>query len=377
MVLAASFLILEVLMIVLDPYVFKGRFQYDPEMGFRVRAYYPNGLGLYGNGDDGTLTNRFGFNAPDLPLKKPAGSFRILFVGDSFGWAGGLKGNYTALLQQMFDARSGLRRVEIVNTGYPATHTGEQLMMLRRYGLQYDPDLVVLGFFAGNDFFEADPNRKRIIVDDCYVDIDQRYEHTLWGYPIVAQSHLWLFARQKYQIYSQTKRAKQEAADWGGAKGLPGPQMNLPENTFYEIQKAKLEFLNQRTSATQFGPNIDFIYRSITEMRKLLQSRNIKFMVAIYPDEMQVSKTQFTELVRRFGLHSDDYDLDLAQTRLKGFLDSQAIPYLDLLDRFRSEEQKQDLYLFRNTHWNAAGNALAAELLFQYLINQPYEFNSR
>src|SRR2546425_1921373 len=109
--LFVSFLCVEVLMTVLDPYFFKGRFEYDPDVGFRVRGYYPNGVGLYGDGDDVTLTNRFGFNTPDYPLEKSPGTFRILFVGDSFSWAGGLRGNYTGLLQQMFDARGDSRKV--------------------------------------------------------------------------------------------------------------------------------------------------------------------------------------------------------------------------------------------------------------------------
>jgi len=358
-------------MTVLDPYFFKGRFEYDPDMGFKVRGYFPNGVGLYGDGDDGTLTNRFGFNTPDYPLEKSPGTFRILFVGDSFSWAGGLRGNYTGLLQQMFDARGDSRKVEIINTGYPGTHTGEQLIMLKKYGLQYDPDLVILGFFAGNDFFEADPNRKRIIVNDSYVDIDRRHEHRLAGYPIIMQSRLRIFLGQKYEFYRLAKEAKREAEEWARSTGQPAPQHNLPENTFYGIQKAKLEFFNKRTSDQQFGPNIDCIFRSITEMDELLRARNIRFMIAIYPDEMQVSPTQFNTLTTRFDLRSDDYDLDLAQKRLKNFLDTKQLPYLDLLDRFRSEEQKQDLYLFRNTHWNRSGNQLAAEMLFQYLNQRP------
>ena len=111
-------------------------------------------------------------------------------------------------------------------------------------------------------------------------------------------------------------------------------------------------------------------------MSDLLKSRNIKFMVAIYPDEMQVSQSQFETLVSKFALHREDYNLNLAQDALGRFLQSKQIPYLDMLDRFRAEEQKQDLYLWRNTHWNKAGNELAAETLFQYLIKQPYDFNS-
>ena len=105
-------------------------------------------------------------------------------------------------------------------------------------------------------------------------------------------------------------------------------------------------------------------------MDELLRARNIRFMIAIHPDEMQVSPTQFNTLTTRFDLRRDDYDLDLAQKRLKNFLDAKHLPYLDLLDRFKDEEQRQDLYLFRNTHWNEAGNELAAEMLFQYLGKQ-------
>lgn len=53
----------------------------------------------------------------------------------------------------------------------------------------------------------------------------------------------------------------------------------------------------------------------------------------------------------------------------EGFLDTKGIPYIDLLDRFRAEEEKQDLYHFRNTHWNQNGNRLAAEMIFDYLNN--------
>ena len=110
-------------------------------------------------------------------------------------------------------------------------------------------------------------------------------------------------------------------------------------------------------------------------MNELLKSKGIRFMVAIYPDEFQVSPVQFESLVEHFRLKKEDYDLDLAQNLLKTFLESKHISYLDMLDRFRTEESRRELYLYKNTHWNDAGNNLAADLLFQYLSTQPYEFN--
>ena len=360
-------LCVEVLMIVLDPYLFKSLFEYDPDIGFRARAYYPAA--------EVTLTNQFGFNDRDYPLRKPSGTFRIVVVGDSFGWAGGLEGNYTALLETMFERRDGSHKVDVINTGYPGTHTGEQLVMLKKYALQYNPDLVVLGFLAGNDFFEADANRKRLVVNGCFVDIDKRYEHRFLGYPLITQSRALVLLKEKYELHNRTKQASEEAR-LRVAAGHPAPFRNLPEETFLNIQNAKLEFFNTKTSAQRFGSNIDYIFQSISEMNDLLKSRNIKFIVAIYPDEMQVSPSQFDTLVSKFALNREDYNLNLAQDVLGRFLDSKRIPYVDLLGRFRTEQQKQDLYLFRNTHWNKAGNELAAEMLFQYLSKQPYDFNS-
>lgn len=91
-----------------------------------------------------------------------------------------------------------------------------------------------------------------------------------------------------------------------------------------------------------------------------LVTKGIKFMVAILPEELQVSPNQFDSLVERFGLTKEDCDLNLPQNLLKSFLESKQIPFVDMLDRFRTEEKQRELYLFRNTHWNYAGNELAA-----------------
>jgi hypothetical protein len=55
---------------------------------------------------------------------------------------------------------------------------------------------------------------------------------------------------------------------------------------------------------------------------------------------------------------------------LRPFLDGRDIPYIDLTDGFRAEGTKQDLYLFRGTHWNSAGNLLAADILFDELAKR-------
>jgi hypothetical protein len=375
LILFVSVVLLEVLMIVTDPHLFKDRFEYDPDLGFRASPYFRTDRAFQGDSDEGSTTNRFGFNDRDYPLTKEPGVFRILVVGDSVGWAGGLNNNYTNLLENLFERRDGSHKIDVVNTGYPGTHTGEQLMMLKKFGLQYNPDLVILGFFAGNDFIEADPNRKRIVVNKYFLDIDKHNEHRLLGYPIVEQSRLLLFLRRKYESYTLDRQSRKEGSEWAAATGQPMPVRNLPEATFYNVERRKLEFFNKKTAGERFGANTRYIFESISEMNELLKSKGIKFMVAIFPDEIQVNPIQFNSLTEKFRLTKEDYDLNLAQDLLRSFLESKQIPFVDMLDRFRTEEKQRELYLFRNTHWNYEGNKLAAQILYEYLNRKSYDSN--
>ncbi len=351
----------EILMIVLEPYLFKGYFQYDPELGFRVRSYIST--------PDGSLTNKFGFNDRDHPLQRPADIFRILVVGDSFNWAGGREGNYTGLLRRKLEKHCGVHKIDLINAGYPMSHTGEQLAMLKKYALQYNPDLVILGFFAGNDFVDADPNRKRIVINDMYVDIDKRNELNVLGYPIIPNSRLLLFIEQKYKIIRELRRAKAEFQKITPASEKQEGEESFSEETFLNIERSRLEFFNLNASREgRFHENISYIFQSISEMYAILRSRNTKFIVAIYPDEFQVNQGLTNAILGRFNLRKEDFDLELAQNLMKEFLKSRGISCIDFLDRFRTEGQRQELYLFRDTHWNKLGNQLAADILFEKLV---------
>jgi acetyltransferase AlgX (SGNH hydrolase-like protein) len=353
------FFLIEILMTVLDPYLFRGFRQYDPDIGFRVRSYYYF---------DGSLTNQFGFNDQDYSLQKPSGTFRILVVGDSFNWIGGRDGNYVGLLRQKLKERYGDKKIDVVNVGYPGTHTGEQVAMLKKFGLLYNPDLVVLGFFAGNDFLDAAPNRKTIVINDTFFNIDRRHEHIFLGYPIVLRSRLLMFIAQKYKVYSAVRNASNQSDAEAIARGKPTPYGTFSEDIFMTIERGRFEFCNLQSD--RFQPNIQYIFQSIVELDDILKSRGIKFVVATYPDEFQVNQRLLNKLIGTYRIRAEDYDPSRPQDLLRTFLLARHIPYIDFLECFRAQATTQALYLFRNTHWNEAGNQLAAEILFNELTPQ-------
>ncbi|WP_293076688.1 hypothetical protein [Okeania sp. SIO3B5] len=368
--------LVEIVMIVLEPYLFKGLYQYDSDLGFRVRPY------INGN-------NQFGFNDRDYPLQKDQNKFRLLVVSDSFNWAGGKEGNYTALLEKKFENYYAKNQVDVINVGYPGTHTGEQLTMLKKYGLQYNPDLVVLGFFVGNDFRDADPERKRIIVNGIYIDIDKEDELIIFGYPIIGRSRLLMFLQQKYKVYQELQRAKQDSAQLFSSYLVASLNLAsapiierekspgiLSEKAFLRVEKSRLKFCKIRDL---FGgkrdDNINYIFQSISEMQKLLKSRNIDFIVAIYPDEYQVNDELLNDIFAEYDdLKRESYNTTCQQEILIKFLKANGIPYIDMLDRFRREQKNRPLYLLREPHWNSAGNLLAADILFDYLLKDIDKF---
>lgn len=353
-------------MIILEPWLFKSFYEYDPDLGFRVKSY----LDLE-NPD--LTTNRFGFNDRDYDLKKPQGFYRILILSDSFNWAGGRKGNYTQLLEDKFETYYGTHKVDIINAGYPMTHTAEQLELLKKFGLMYNPDLVVLGFFAGNDFLNASPYRKRIVLNGLYIDIDKRKweDCSFLGIPIVPKSRLLLFLKQKFMIIRETINARRDSKKDSKKSSIGDREKGTySEATFLNIERSRIDICSiDAYKKGKYRENLNFILNSISEMANLLEERKIDFLVAIYPDEFQVNDKMREKVISKFNLNGV-FEWELPQNILKEYLNSRGIPFIDFLDDFRKKGKYQSLYKLRDTHWNELGNSLASDILFDYLVSK-------
>jgi hypothetical protein len=96
-------------------------------------------------------TNSMGFRSRELPWRKPAGAFRVLFIGDSFTEGFGVNDDET--FPHYFEqiARRIDPRVEVINAGQNACDFPEYLGLARGYVARLAPDLVVLSIYAGND----------------------------------------------------------------------------------------------------------------------------------------------------------------------------------------------------------------------------------
>src|SRR5262249_42589786 len=101
----------------------------------------------------GLRGNALGYPGPDFRREKRPGVFRIAALGDSFavGPAVPFSENYLTLLE------TALPGVEVYNFGVSGAGPREYQEILQRDVWPYQPDLVLLSVFVGNDVTENLP----------------------------------------------------------------------------------------------------------------------------------------------------------------------------------------------------------------------------
>ncbi|HSR67952.1 MAG TPA: hypothetical protein VLU25_08420 [Acidobacteriota bacterium] len=391
-----SFLLLEGIFLAFPDFFFPDRFYvYDSELGFKVRPH-----ARYGN----ARANEFGFNDRDYSRPAPEGVFRVLVLSDSFNWAGGPVDNCTNVLEEQLEKTYGQGRVEVIAAGYPMTHTAEQLALLKKFGLLYQPDLVVLGFYTGNDFFDGRPQRRRVAYGGTFVDYntDQDFFFELWGRPVLFRSRFFSFLGEKYVLWRNQRSIQREQEEAAKEKKDPktaaeapkgeqekpapvkparvkaapagrtepgAPSASLPpsmaRSAYLELIHDQVQFADRQRAAI-FDPYVDYILGALEEMKSLLGQRDIPLVVVAYPAEWHIDESLRREMLQRFELPDERFEWTRAQRLLEEFCHRHGIDFHDLAAVFRQARREgRQLYLPADSHWNPEGNRLAAEQLFQ------------
>ena len=100
--------------------------------------------------------NSLGMRDREHPRRKPAGVYRILMLGDSFVQGHGVRLEHTMVrrLETSLTGTPRQPRVEVLNAGIFGYSPLLEYLYLRELIEPLDPDLVVVGFFLGNDVGE-------------------------------------------------------------------------------------------------------------------------------------------------------------------------------------------------------------------------------
>ncbi|MDJ1175652.1 SGNH/GDSL hydrolase family protein [Roseofilum capinflatum] len=289
---------------------------------------------------DFTLNSQ-GYKDLEFETQKTEGIYRIIGIGDSFAFGVvPYEENYYTLVEEQLQAQN--QSVELYNFGIPNLNPKDYLALLLNEGLNYDPDMIIVSFFLGNDFLDSR---------------DQNLSQPLYTYSYVASFFKFL---------------------WDLQKSYEG-QWELPENMVYddnmkvftdenylamEIRRSKIFIKNN----PEFSQTFDYAMQFIDQMNEIAQQRDIEFLVVIIPDEVQVNMELQNQVIAGLDMQSEQFDFALPNRLMAEKLSSLNIDYLDLLEPFQSTSQTTRLYRPNDSHWNIAGNRLAATEIYKTIL---------
>src|SRR2546425_738193 len=175
--------------------------------------------------------NSLGLRGLERSNVKPPGLYRVLVLGDSHVMAHQVPFDsaLTRRLERALDGRNR-RRVEVWNCGVDGYTTSQELLYLRHVAGRFQPDLVVLGFFAGNDVGDQVPDLATSLRGRPFFRLEA-------GELVLDRSHLnfrtrlldWLRTRTRLFDWANTRRRVLLAKlgrgipEDRGRPGLPAP----------------------------------------------------------------------------------------------------------------------------------------------------------
>jgi lysophospholipase L1-like esterase len=121
--------------------------------------------------------NSYGFRDREYRLEKGSGVYRIITIGDSITFGNLLQAEdvYPEQLEALYEAEG--KHVEVLNLGLGGYNTLQEVSTLEQIGIQFAPDLVVVGYCI-NDIGDTSPNLR-------YIQAAQKYGSSIYHLRLV------------------------------------------------------------------------------------------------------------------------------------------------------------------------------------------------
>lgn len=350
---------------------FAGVFEEDARVGHRYRP----GLDkpMPGERPVHVRTNSRGYRDReyDWASSQP---FRILGLGDSFTFGYGVAEDETYLAR--IEAALRDRGIEVVNAGVAGMGTENEERLLAVDGPGLHPDLVLVGFFAGNDLSDVLTGFRRL-----------RLEH---GFPVAPPG----FVERWYRPLRPGRILDQPLARSDESLGLP-----IPFKDFLRFHSHAYRFLGAQIDQVRRARRGEAGARQVWEstpldqhafclksyppefeeawartqdlfgkMKAWCDAHDARLAIVVIPAQAQVDPQAWAETRERHGLRDEDFDLEKPQRLMAGFGSAAEIPVIDLLPALRrARDDGERLYSRPDIHWTARGHAVAAEEILRRL----------
>lgn len=326
----------------------------DAELGWVPR---PNASGAHD--EQGLFTSTFRTNArgirgPEHALAKPVGTTRIVAIGDSFTWGYGVSNGepYPDRLQVL------LPGTEVINLGVTAYDLKQEIRYLAREGVQYAPDVVVLGLCL-NDI--PRPIGARAIPGEAPAAPAAAPPAAPAPSGFLGLKRALADHSQLYRFVIDRVNGNRNLARLLVRLGIKGELKG-----FDELDTNLMPAL--RTYPPAMAAAWDSTQAELLQLQALTRARGLRLVVALIPSVQSVDEATLTAALSYSVYGPADFDLDKPYRLLEAFGRAHGIEVVNPVARFRAAAAGGARLYHRNEmHFNAAGHALFAEAIAERL----------
>lgn len=316
--------------------------------------------------------NRHGLRDLEHEYAKPAGVYRILVLGDSFVEAMHvpLDATFPRLLEQRLNASGGAAHVEVVSAGVSGYGTAGEVLFFEREGKRYQPDLVLLAFYPGNDVKNNSPaleeTLKPVYAADGTVQqvVSVGSPHAATGWRgALTQSAAYHYFRQLLLVRHPELAQRLIRRGWLRSDALRvAPEQDGIPREYGVYAAATPEWQEAWTHTEQL----------LGQLQQAATSAGARFAIAILSTRDQVYPQWWQEVLQQHPrMQGQQWDLAAPERRVVGWCEAHHVPCIGLSTAFRDAAGRTEaLHFHHDGHWTVAGHRLAAVTLSEFLEQQ-------
>lgn len=348
--------------------------RYDKYVG---TAFIPNKEGRYVSYEGNSTyikINSHGWRDKERSYEKGPDTSRIIVLGDSFTAAleVPIEQSFSYLLEDRLNNNLEYQnRTEVLNLGVNGIGTAREYLILKHYGLKYKPDLVVLAFFPGNDvvdnYFMVGGYGPTFILDDkgklAEVQGEIPNENPIRIFIKNYFPNSYFFLKQRLNRYNKLN-------DLLSVIGFANKRITTERGEKVSMELFPYEMYSKNYSI-EWQEAWNLTKALILETKKTSEENGAKFLLVILTWREQVHPNYWEETLDTYPeLRYKDLDLEKPTTIVKDFCSENNITCLELLPYFREYANKTGnrLHYHYDGHWNSNGHELAAELIYNKII---------
>jgi hypothetical protein len=244
---------------------------------------------------------------------------------------------------------------EVLNFGVSSSSTGQELALYRRRVSAYQPDVVLLALFVGNDF--ADNSRRLTRAPRIYFELDDDGKPRRVSAPAApGMLSRWLNLHSRFYVWQ--KRA---------FRILRGSGHSLSRSL------SPVWRVFEPPDRPELVEAWELLEALLRQFRADVEADGSRFAMVLLPSAHQVHDDLWAELVAEAGGAGRRLDRNQPQRLLGQIAGGAGIPLLDLTPVFREAATGHPLdgptspYLLGRYHLSEEGNRLAAEAVFPFV----------